>query len=178
MNPWEEFPGIWPTKAKFMAWLRGGIRRACWNRSPIKHTVIKNQRKRVKNEKTGNMVWGGECYICKNDFLMKDLQVDHIQGEHSLREIEDIQAFVEAMTCLSLDDLALVCKPCHKVKSLAERSGMSFDEALIHKEVISFSKLTAERQKGILLELGYSKEDVATVAKRKNAYKRHLEEEL
>lgn len=140
-KPWEDFPQIWNTKAKFMAWLRGGIRRACWNRSPIKHEVIKKNRKRVMNEKTGNMVWGGECYLCGNDFLQKDLQVDHVIGENKLNDISDIQKFVESMTCLSAEDLSLVCVTCHKAKTYAEKHNIPFEEAVVEKRVIEIMKM-------------------------------------
>lgn len=153
-EPWIEWEHIWPTKAKFMAWLRGGIRRACWNRSPIKHEVIKKKRKRVLNEKTSNEVWGGACYLCQQDFLQKDLQVDHIKGGHSLKEISDIQEFVEAMTCLSEDDLDLICKDCHKTKTLAERKGISYEEAKVEKQIIAFGKLKAEDQQKEMRRLG------------------------
>jgi hypothetical protein len=149
-EPWKEFPNIWSSKAKFMAWLRGGIRRACWNRSPIKHEVIKKNRKRVLNNKTGNMVWGGTCYLCGKDFLQKDLQVDHREGENSLRDIEDIQSFVESMTCLSADDLALCCKPCHSTKSYAEKHNISFEEAVKEKRVIELMKEPVENIKKML----------------------------
>jgi 5-methylcytosine-specific restriction endonuclease McrA len=149
-EPWKEFPHIWKTKAKFLAWLRGGIRRACWNRSPIKHEVIKNNRKRVLNESTGNMVWGGECYLCGKDFLQKDLQVDHINGENTLTEIGDIQSFVESMTCLSSDDLALVCKPCHSVKSYSEKQGITFEQAVIEKRIIELTKLPVKELQELL----------------------------
>ena len=149
-KPWEEFPEIWKTKAAFMSYLRGGIRRAIWNRSPIKHTVIQKQRKKVLNEKTGNMVWGGTCYLCGQDFVMKDLQVDHIVGEHSLKEIDDIQSFVESMTCLSEDMLGLCCKPCHSAKTLQERKGISFEEAKTEKRVIELTKMPVKDIQKIL----------------------------
>lgn len=151
-EPWKEFPHIWKTKAKFLAWLRGGIRKACWNRSPIKHEVIKKNRKRVLNKNTGNMVWGGECYLCGQDFLQKDLQVDHKVGENKLTDIEDIQSFVESMTCLSEDDLALVCKGCHTAKSYAERMGIPFEEAVVEKRAIEICKKPVKELKKILDE--------------------------
>lgn len=149
-EPWKEFPHIWKTKAKFLAWLRGGIRRACWNRNPIKHEVIKKSRKRILNKSTGNMVWGGECYLCGKDFLQKDLQVDHIKGENPLTEITDIQSFVESMTCLGLNDLALVCKPCHNIKTYAEKQGISFEQAAIEKRIIELTKLPTKELQELL----------------------------
>jgi 5-methylcytosine-specific restriction endonuclease McrA len=140
IEPWKEFPKIWKTKSAFMSWLRGGIRKNLWSRSPIKMEYIAANRKKVLNTKTGNMVWGGTCNLCGNDFLAKDLQVDHIVGNHSLREIEDIQNFIESISCISLKDLQYVCKPCHEAKTLAEKKGVSFEEAMIEKRVIALCK--------------------------------------
>jgi 5-methylcytosine-specific restriction endonuclease McrA len=173
-EPWKEWGHIWPTKAKFMAWLRGGIRRACWNRSPIKHEVIKRKRKRVINPDTGNEVWGGTCYICKEDFVQSKLQVDHIVGEYPLKEISDIQSFVEAMTCLSEDDLDLICEPCHKIKSLAERNGITFKEAVMEKKIIAFKKLDSTAQLRFMRELGI--ETKPTIKARVEEYRKYLEE--
>jgi len=172
-EPWKEFPHIWKTKASFLAWIRGGIRRACWNRSPIKHEVIKKNRKRVLNTKTGNMVWGGECYLCGQDFLQKDLQVDHLRGENKLTEISDIQSFVEAMTCLSADDLALVCKSCHTTKSYAEKQGITFDQGAIERRVIELMKMPVQDQKKVLDEHGLSSDNTKT---RRESFRQIVEE--
>jgi len=171
-SPWTEFPEIWNTKAKFMSWLRGGIRRGLWNRSPIKLEVIKRKRKRIINPKTNKEVWGGTCYICGDDFVQKELQVDHIKGEHTLKEISDIQSFVEAMTLVSLDDLDLVCKRCHKIKNHAERYGMTFEEANTEKKVIEFGKLPAPAQHSKLVEIGIT--PPSTAKARKDAYREWL----
>ena len=31
-EPWEAYPDVWPTKASFFSWLRGGLRRALWEK--------------------------------------------------------------------------------------------------------------------------------------------------
>lgn len=142
-NPWETHKSIWPTKAKFMSFVRGGIRKSLWQRHPVKLEFIKNNRKRIPNPNPkGKLatVWGGECYICGNDFVQKDLQVDHLKGNHSLKTMDDLQNFVEAMLFVTEDDLALVCERCHKIKSHAERKGITFEEARVEKIIIEMMK--------------------------------------
>lgn len=146
MTPWEEHPHIWKTESAFLSYVRGGIRRSLWNKSPIKLEFLKANRKRVVNPVAKNrtrfpLVWGGNCYVCKNDFALKDMEVDHLTGEHSLRKLDDLQKFVEGIVCVSNSDLGLICKPCHKAKTYAERSGMSISDALIEKEAIVICKL-------------------------------------
>lgn len=144
--PWEEHSHIWKTESAFLSYVRGGIRRSLWNKSPIKLEFLKANRKRVVNPVVKNrtrfpLVWGGCCYVCKNDFALKDMEVDHLTGEHSLRKLEDLQKFVEGIACVSNKDLGLICKPCHRAKTLAERLGMTLEDALIEKEAIAICKL-------------------------------------
>jgi hypothetical protein len=128
-----------------MTFLRGGIRRALWNKSPIKLEFVKASRKRIANPVAANAkrfpeVWGGTCYVCNKDFASKDLEVDHLTGEHSLRQMEDIQSFVEGIVCVSKDGLGMICKTCHKAKSYSERSGMALEDAIIEKQAIAIQK--------------------------------------
>ena len=144
-QPWIEYPHIWKTEAAFLSFVRGGIRRSLWNKSPIKLEFLKANRKRVKNPVASNAkrfpeVWGGTCYQCNKDFALKDIEVDHLTGEYSLRKLEDLQSFVEGIVCVSAKQLGLICKPCHKAKTYAERSGMSVEDAMIEKEAIAICK--------------------------------------
>lgn len=146
MMPWEEHKHIWKTESAFLSYVRGGIRRSLWNKSPIKLEFLKANRKRVVNPVEKNrtrfpLVWGGTCYQCSKDFALKDMEVDHLTGEHSLRKLEDLQKFVEGIVCVSNKDLGLICKVCHKAKTYAERSGMSITDALVEKEAIAICKL-------------------------------------
>lgn len=151
LKPWIEHPTIWKTESAFMSFLRGGIRRSLWNRSPIKLEFINKNRIRIpnpvaKNRTRAPTVWGGECALCHKMFAMKDLEVDHKTGNHSLRSLDDIQAFVEGIVCVSEKDLQLVCKPCHKAKSHAEKQGISFEDARIEKEVIAIVKAKKDKE--------------------------------
>lgn len=152
IQPWLEHPHIWKTESAFLSYVRGGIRRSLWNKSPIKLEFLKNNRKRVVNPVAKNrarfpLVWGGVCYQCKQEFALKDMEVDHMTGEHSLRKLEDLQSFVEGIVCVSSKDLGLICKPCHKSKTYAERTGMSIQDAIIEKEAIAVCKLPVKALK-------------------------------
>lgn len=159
MRPWEEHKHIWKTESAFLSYVRGGIRRSLWNKSPIKLEFLKANRKRVVNPVAKNrtrfpLVWGGCCYVCKNDFALKDMEVDHLTGEHSLRKLDDLQKFVEGIVCVSNSDLGLICKSCHKIKTFAERSGMSHEDAAIEKRAIAICKGTVAQVKAFLIDNG------------------------
>lgn len=148
INPWEHPLGktIWKTKAAFMSFVRGGIRRGLWEKNPLKLDFIKSKRKRVplgrktiKNPE--GMVWGAECEICHNDFRQADVQVDHKCGNHSLKTEEDIIGFITNMIYIDPDnDLQIVCKDCHSIKTNMDRKGISFEESKAEKKAIQIEK--------------------------------------
>jgi hypothetical protein len=144
-KPWEEFSHIWKTEAAFLSYVRGGIRGALWKDSPIKTEFLKENRKMIVNTNKRSMkrypkVWGGLCYECGKEHPLKNMEVDHLIGEYSLRKLEELQSFVEGIVCVSKKDLGLICKPCHKIKTYAERYEMSLDDAAIEKQAIAIQK--------------------------------------
>ena len=66
------------------------------------------------------------------------------------------------------EDLQLVSKEAHAVKSYADKQGITFEEALLEKKVIAFKKLSVTEQTNILQSLY----DVATMKSLSNATKR------
>lgn len=142
-KPWVEFPSIWKTESAFMSFLRGGIRRSLWSRSPIKVEFLKSRKKRIANPNPRGKVkevFGATCEICNKDFPMKDIEVDHKQGGHSLKTIDDIQKFIEGIVCVSFDDLAILCKPCHKNKTHSEKKGVTLEQATAERIAIALIK--------------------------------------
>ncbi len=126
-----------------MSYLRGGIRRALWNRSPVKLEFLKRHRERIPNPNPKGRVaevWGARCALCNELHAEKNIEVDHRTGNHSLRCVDDLQAFVEGIVCVGFDDLQLVCKECHKIKSYAEKNDVSFEEARATKIAIDLGK--------------------------------------
>lgn len=64
--------------------------------------------------------WEYKCSECKKWFKTKDVQVDHIKPAGSLKDYSDLPQFVENLFC-EKDNLQVMCKPCHAVKTLEER---------------------------------------------------------
>lgn len=140
----EKYPHIWKSKASFMAYLRGGIRRSCWMRHPVKLEFIKKNRQRIPNPNPKGKaaeVWGGECNVCKNLFIQSQLAVDHIREfSATLKEVKDIQSFVELISLVTEDDLQFVCKDCHDAISYSQKHNCSFEEARVRKKHILIGK--------------------------------------
>jgi len=172
--PWIEHPNIWKTRSAFMSFLRGGIRRALWNRSPIKLEFIKQNRRKIKNPNPRGKVetvWGGTCALTGLEFPLNQLEVDHVVGNHSLNNLEDIQSFIENIVLVSFDDLQFVSKDAHRVKSYADKNKISFEEALIAKQIIEICK--NGKEKAWLAERGVS--PAANAKLRKQQVKEVLE---
>lgn len=148
----EQYPHIWKSKSAFMSYLRGGVRRACWMKHPVKLEFIKNNRERIPNPNPRGKVpevWGGRCNLCKDLFVQSKLAVDHVREfSASLKDIEDIQTFVELISLVIEDDLQFVCKDCHDNISYSQKQGCSFEEARVRKQHILIGK-----EKRILEEL-------------------------
>ena len=145
---WEVYPEIWKTESSFMSWLRGGIRRI-WAKHPVKLDFIKQNRVKIPNPNPNGRVktvWGGKCALTGEYFVLNELECDHKVGNSSLKSVEDIQSFIEGVLLVTADDLQLVSKEAHKIKSYAEKQGISFEEAKIEKEVIEIIKQKKDKE--------------------------------
>lgn len=138
-KPWEEYPHIWKTEAAFWSYVRGGLRRGLWEKSPIK-LDFKNKACEVPPEGyTGRAKSGAYCALTNEWTGKSKMEVDHKEGHMSLLSWDDILDFV-LHVIPPPDSLQLVDKEAHKVKSYAERRGISFEEALIEKKAIEICK--------------------------------------
>lgn len=159
IKPWELYPAIWKTESAYLSWIRGGIRRYLWSKNPVKLEFVKESRKMITNpnvklRKGRPLVWGGVCEICGQEYPLKNMEVDHRTGEHSLKSVADIQKFVEGIVFVRKEDLALLCKPCHKIKTNAERKGISQEDSAIDKAAIIICKQPASMVKSWIIERG------------------------
>jgi len=179
-KPWEIYPGIWSTKAKFFSFIRGGIRKGLWNTNPVKLEFIKRNRIKIKNPNPKGKVaevWGAECCLCNEQFPQKDIQVDHKQGNNSLNSTEDLESFISAIVFVSEEDLQFVCKTCHKVKSYSEKQKISFAEAVAIKKAIDCCKQPVAKQKAELLSYGFTEGKIASQDKRRKCYEVYFKKE-
>lgn len=136
---------FFPTESKFFAWVRGGLRQGIWNKHPIKLDMLKTQRRKIKNprpnpRKGSELVWGYDCAICEGQFTAMQVEVDHMVGENKLTSIDDLVTFFKRLVLVTPQDLQIVCKECHGIKTYAERYGVSETEAKAVKMAIKAVK--------------------------------------
>ena len=104
------------TEARYWAFIRSALRGA-WGRYPVKHSVKTANRKTVKGKRHS---FEYNCVHCNGWFMDKEVQIDHIIGAGSLKSYDDLPGFCERLFCES-DNLQVLCKPCHQVKTNDER---------------------------------------------------------
>jgi hypothetical protein len=150
VNPWESELGskIWKNSTAFMTFLRGCFRLG-WQKHPLRISVVNKKRKQIANPNPNGKkatVWGFTCEMCHNDFVISEGQVDHIKAAGKLQRKEDIQGFVERLMFVTEDDLRLVCKGCNNALAMAEKQGISYEEAMLQKQALEICKAKKDRE--------------------------------
>jgi len=84
--------------------------------------------------------------MCHKDFVLKDIQVDHITPAGSLQKTEDIQGFVERLLYVTEGDLRLVCKGCNAALAMGDKYDMTYEEALVEKLAINLIKNKIDKE--------------------------------
>ena len=169
-EPWTKNPLIWKTEAKYWAWLRGNLRRSLWEKNPIKITFKNAQCSPPPKGVETRAKTGAYCALEKDQWVGKSkLQCDHIIGNVSLKCVDDILPFVMHLLPQDFNNLQLVGKEAHTVKSYAERYNITYEEAKIRKRVIQLVKLSLDKQNKQLLQW-FNADDISNAAKRKRAY--------
>ena len=131
---WEIYPNIWATESAYMSWLRGGIRRYLWAKNPVKLEFIKQNRVKIPNPNPKGKVkevWGGVCALTGNIFPIGDMEVDHKEGNHSLKTLDDLVPFVKGIVMITLDDLQLVSKEA--LQAVADSYKLLYPETKMFK---------------------------------------------
>ena len=112
--------GAW-TPARFRGFIVSALRAAMRRWQP-KWDALKaaSVGKRV-NQRTGRQAEHFKCESCKKHFVAKDVQVDHIEPVvDPVAGFIDWETFIDRLFC-EADNLQVLCKECHKAKTLEER---------------------------------------------------------
>lgn len=153
--------------------LRSSVR-TTWMMSPVRLLKLEMGRIADMDESTRTK-WLIECEHCNNKFKMPDVEVDHVKGEHKLASLSDVEQFARSILDVTLDDLQIICKPCHALKTYAERYNVSFEYATIELKVIDWLKVTkTPKQNEFLLSVGFDKSGLTNPVKRRDAYRTYL----
>jgi hypothetical protein len=167
-EPWELYPHLWKSQPAFFTYLRGGIR-LIWSRYPAKLDWKKKQLTTERPEGyTGRGKSFGKCHYCGGMFTGSALEVDHVEQAGTCNSWETAFTFIKNLLDCN-DNWVLACKPCHKIKSYAEKEGLTFAEAAILKKVIAIEKLGTKKVLDICVAHGYSTQSLRNADKRREA---------
>ena len=112
--------GEW-TEARFRAFIISALR-AYMKRFPPKWKALKAAMVGKKvNKRSGRLAEHYLCASCGGFFVARDVQVDHIDPVVSPEEgFQDWWIYMNRLYC-EAENLQVLCKPCHKDKTNAER---------------------------------------------------------
>ena len=112
--------GLW-TDARFHSFVSSTLR-AGSRRWPPKYSCLNASKTEKKvNVKTGRLAQHHQCAECKEEFVSKDVQVDHIKPVVDPKKgFISWDVYIDRMFC-EQKNLQVLCKDCHKIKSKKER---------------------------------------------------------
>lgn len=119
--------------------------------------------------------WLIECNQCKKMFKISDVQIDHRQGEFPCAKREDFYPYILSRLDVNFNDLQVLCIEDHQIKTLAERQGITFEEARLEKKVIAICKGPTKAVQAFLLERGIT--PASNAEKRRNQVREALKQE-
>ena len=102
------------TEAAFWGFIRSTLRNASRWWKPI--TQCKADSKRAYKGTEKLQKWEYQCNHCKDWFMEKEIQVDHIIECGTLTCSEDVPEFIERLFC-EKEGFQTLCKPCHQIKT-------------------------------------------------------------
>ncbi len=166
-TPWED--SGW-SRARYFSFIRSGLR-SLTMKYPAKQKYLHQACRPAPAGSRFKYVT--DCEICGILVGKSHVEVDHIQAAGSLKSYEDLPGFVERLLC-SHENFQCLCSDCHSVKTVADRKGISFEDAKVEKMVIAFSKKAVNAQKTMLTIHDIPEDVQNNQANRTNAYRNHL----
>ncbi len=112
--------GEW-TEARFKSFVTSALRAAS-RRWPPKYKALKEAfAGRKVNAKTGKLAMHYTCAACNKLYVATDVQVDHIKPVVDPKKgFVSWDVYINRMFC-EIEDLQVMCKPCHKIKTDQEK---------------------------------------------------------
>ncbi len=108
--------GKW-TESQFWGFIRSSLRQKSRWWLPI--LECKKRARRPYKGLNKRQKWEVQCNKCKNWFMDKNCNVDHIIPVGTLKCAEDLPLFVENLFC-DINNLQVLCSDCHKLKHKSE----------------------------------------------------------
>ena len=171
---WKDSKGN-PSESQYWSWLRGALcrlwsdypLRKVWKQSQLRPVTKEEREAKLYHSSTKNV---GQCSFCKEWMAGSKLECDHLVESEGCTSKETAESFLWHCGGLVAEDFSLACKKCHKTQSYSQRSGLSFEDSVVEKEVIAIC--SAKQDKEWLIARGIKPESNA--AKRKIQIRQEL----
>jgi len=147
VNPWETPEGrvVWKSKSQYFNWVRGGLRklwvdypvRKVWKGEQLRKVTPEERQAKIFHPSTKNV---GQCVMCTQWMAGSKLECDHIDPSGGCKDWDELEGFLHYCTATVPEDWQLVCVPCHKIVTYAERQNIPFEEAVATKKAIAIEK--------------------------------------
>lgn len=160
------------SEKKLCTQLRSAVRQV-WKMHDVKVSYLMKM-SYSDMDMTTRTKWLVDCEVCGKPFKTSEVQIDHIEGEHSLKTFEDLVPFAESILGVSHKDLQIACIPCHSAITYSDRYGVTLEEAFAEKEVIVKINQKVPAQKKELLSHGFLAKDITNNDKRRDCYRKLL----
>lgn len=114
------------TESAFWSFIRSTLRQKSRFWKPI--LQCKMNARRVYKGTNRRQKYEYQCNMCKNWFIEKKINVDHIIPAGSLSSAKDLPGFIERLFC-EVDNLQVLCEKCHDKKTKADKNEKNNPEA-------------------------------------------------
>jgi len=107
------------TESRYNSFVKGGLRSASQRWPPKYQALAESCVGQRINPKSGRLAKFYKCASCKNDFVAKEVEVNHIIPVVPVTGFDSWDGVVSRLFC-EKEYLEVVCKPCHKLISKQE----------------------------------------------------------
>lgn len=153
--------------------IRSAVREKWMFQNSKLHFLESNKQPDMRPNTRTRGVW--ECNYCHELFKSDEVNVDHISQEESFTSLEDALPWASSiLNAGGSKDLQILCIPCHDIKSHVDKTGLSWEDAVIDKKAIAWGKDKTKKHQDILMAWGFTKLETSNATKRRACYAQHL----
>lgn len=160
------------TEKSLVSAVRGAIRKT-WMKHPTKLAFLMKYTY-ADLDPTTRTKWLVDCMQCKSAFKQTEVEIDHIKGNHACSQLKDIVEYAKTILHVGFNDLQILCKECHSIKTYSDKMGISFEDSEKEKKIIAKTLQTVTKQKEELTKAGFTPSEISNNTKRRDCYRKLL----
>ena len=147
-------------------WLRSSLRAASRRYPPIYEALAAAKRPYTGSNPRQKVCY--ECAYCGSLEPAKGVAIDHRIDCGKLTSWSDVQGFMQRLFC-EKGGLDVLCHKCHDIKTYMTKNDVTWDEAVLMKDVLEILKQPITKVVDFAQGYGYSSSQLSNPAKRRDA---------